>query len=41
MRAKSELSCLRISEEDFMAVVENDAATAFRLLQVVAGYIKT
>ncbi len=41
MRAKSELTCLRISEEDFMAVVENDAATAFRLLQVVAGYVKT
>ena len=41
MRAKSPLSCLRISEEDFMAVVENDAATAFRLLQVVAGYVKT
>lgn len=41
MRAKSDLKCLRISEEDFMAVVENDAATAFRLLQVVAGYIKT
>ena len=41
MRAKSDLSCLRISEEDFMAVVENDAATAFRLLQVVAGYVKT
>ena len=41
MRAKTALSCLRISEEDFMAVVENDAATAFRLLQVVAGYVKT
>ncbi|WP_413876874.1 ABC transporter transmembrane domain-containing protein [Tateyamaria sp.] len=41
MRARSDLTCLRISEEDFMAVVENDAATAFRLLQVVAGYIKT
>ncbi|MEM6372613.1 MAG: cyclic nucleotide-binding domain-containing protein, partial [Pseudomonadota bacterium] len=41
MRAKTDLSALRISEEDFMAVVENDAATAFRLLQVVAGYIKT
>jgi ABC-type multidrug transport system fused ATPase/permease subunit len=41
MRAKTELSCLRISEEDFMAVVENDAATAFRLLQVVAGYVNT
>ena len=41
MRAKTALSCLRISEEDFMAVVENDADTAFRLLQVVAGYVKT
>ncbi|WP_413885999.1 ABC transporter transmembrane domain-containing protein [Tateyamaria sp.] len=41
MRARSDLTCLRISEEDFMAVVENDAATAYRLLQVVAGYIKT
>ena len=41
MRAKSDLSCLRIGEEEFMAVVENDAATAFRLLQVVAGYVKT
>lgn len=41
MRAKSELTCLRIGEEEFMAVVENDAATAFRLLQVVAGYVKT
>ncbi len=41
MRAKSELSCLRIGEEEFISVVENDAATAFRLLQVVAGYVKT
>ncbi|MEL7131438.1 MAG: ABC transporter transmembrane domain-containing protein [Pseudomonadota bacterium] len=41
MRAKTELTCLRIGEEEFMAVVENDAATAFRLLQVVAGYVKT
>ena len=41
MRARSDLTCLRISEEDFIAVVENDAATAYRLLQVVAGYIKT
>lgn len=41
MRAKTDIQCLRISEEDFMAVVENDAATAFRLLQVVAGYVKT
>ncbi|MEL6450680.1 MAG: ABC transporter transmembrane domain-containing protein [Pseudomonadota bacterium] len=41
MRAKQGLVCLRIGEDDFMAVVENDAATAFRLLQVVAGYVKT
>ena len=41
MRARSELTCLRIGEEEFMAVVENDAATAFRLLQVVAGYVNT
>jgi ABC-type multidrug transport system fused ATPase/permease subunit len=41
MRAKTDLICLRIGEEDFMAVVENDAATAFRLLQVVAGYVNT
>ena len=41
MRAKSELKCLRIGEEEFMAVIENDAATAFRLLQVVAGYVNT
>ncbi|WP_299691956.1 ABC transporter transmembrane domain-containing protein [uncultured Tateyamaria sp.] len=41
MRARSALTCLRIGEEEFMAVVENDAATAFRLLQVVAGYVNT
>lgn len=41
MRANGELTCLRIGEEEFMAVVENDASTAFRLLQVVAGYVKT
>ncbi|MEO0863844.1 MAG: cyclic nucleotide-binding domain-containing protein [Pseudomonadota bacterium] len=41
MRAKTQLNCLRIGEEEFMAVVENDAATAFRLLQVVAGYVNT
>lgn len=41
MRAKSDLNCLRIGEEEFMAVVENDAATAFRLLQVVSGYVST
>ena len=30
---------VRIGEEEFLAVVENDAATAFKLLQVVAGYV--
>jgi ABC-type multidrug transport system fused ATPase/permease subunit len=39
MRAKGELTCLRIGAEEFLAVVENDAATAFKLLQVVSGYI--
>jgi energy-coupling factor transporter ATP-binding protein EcfA2 len=39
MVADSDLTCLRISEEAFLAVVENDAATAFKLLQVVAGYV--
>ncbi|WP_353349650.1 ABC transporter transmembrane domain-containing protein [Aquicoccus sp. SU-CL01552] len=39
MLAETELTCLRIGEEEFLAVVENDAATAFKLLQVVAGYV--
>ena len=39
MIAQSDLTCLRIGEEEFFAVVENDAATAFKLLQVVAGYV--
>lgn len=39
MRADTDLLCLRIGEEEFLAVVENDAATAFKLLQVVAGYV--
>jgi ABC-type multidrug transport system fused ATPase/permease subunit len=39
MVAETELSCLRIGEEEFLAVVENDANTAFKLLQVVAGYV--
>ncbi|ABG32563.1 cyclic nucleotide-binding domain-containing protein [Roseobacter denitrificans] len=38
MRAKTDVLALRIGAEEFLAVVENDAATAFRLLQVVAGY---
>ncbi|MGR3760339.1 ABC transporter transmembrane domain-containing protein [Roseobacteraceae bacterium NS-SX3] len=39
MIAETKLTCLRIGEEEFLAVVENDAATAFKLLQVVAGYV--
>lgn len=39
MVASTDLTCLRIGEEEFLAVVENDAATAFKLLQVVAGYV--
>ncbi|MGV6804868.1 MAG: ABC transporter transmembrane domain-containing protein [Ruegeria sp.] len=39
MIAETDLTCLRIGEEEFLAVVENDAATAFKLLQVVAGYV--
>ena len=39
MVAASELKCLRIGAEEFLAVVENDAATAFKLLQVVSGYV--
>jgi hypothetical protein len=41
MRAKGDLQCLRIGVEEFLAVVENDAATSFKLLQIVAGYVKT
>lgn len=39
MVAQSDLTCLRIGEEEFLAVVENDANTTFKLLQVVAGYV--
>lgn len=41
MIAESDLTCLRIGEEEFLAVVENDANTAFKLLQVVAGYVSS
>ena len=39
MIAETDLTCLRIGEEEFLAVVENDANTTFKLLQVVAGYV--
>lgn len=41
MIAETDLTCLRIGEEEFLAVVENDANTAFKLLQVVAGYLSS
>ncbi|MDA7419608.1 ABC transporter transmembrane domain-containing protein [Tritonibacter multivorans] len=39
--AETPLTCLRIGEEEFLAVVENDAHTAFKLLQVVSGYVSS
>ncbi len=39
MRAKGELTCLRIGAEEFLDVVGSDAQTAYKLLQVVAGYV--
>jgi len=38
MRAVTDIEALRLGAEEFLAVVENDAATSFKLLQVVAGY---
>lgn len=38
MRATTDVEALRLGAEEFLAVVENDAATSFKLLQVVAGY---
>lgn len=39
MRASTDLTCLRISAEDFLAVVKNDGPTAYKLLQVIASYV--
>lgn len=39
MQAETDLKCLRIGSEELLAVIGNDAATAFKLLQVVAGYV--
>ncbi|MGC1504955.1 MAG: ABC transporter transmembrane domain-containing protein [Sulfitobacter sp.] len=39
MRAASALTCLRIGAEEFLDVVGSDARTAYKLLQVVAGYV--
>ena len=39
MRATQDLRCLRIGRDAFTAVIREDAATAFRLMQVIAGYV--
>ena len=39
MCAKTDLKALRIGKAEFLAVVENDAATALKLLQVISGYL--
>ena len=39
MRAHTDLRALRIGAQEFLAVVEHDAATAFKLLKVVTGYL--
>ncbi|MEQ6249861.1 ABC transporter transmembrane domain-containing protein [Sulfitobacter sp. HNIBRBA3233] len=39
MRARSDITCLRIGAEEFIAVVQNDASTAYKLMQVIAGYV--
>ncbi|MEM7521067.1 MAG: ABC transporter transmembrane domain-containing protein [Pseudomonadota bacterium] len=41
MRAQTELICLRIGAEEFLDVVGSDANTAYKLLQVVAGYVSS
>ncbi|WP_435229938.1 cyclic nucleotide-binding domain-containing protein [Pseudopelagicola sp. nBUS_20] len=39
MYAKTDLELLRLGETEFMAVVEHDASTAFRILQAVSRYV--
>ena len=39
MRARTELGGLRIGNEEFLAVIQNDAQTAFKLLQLITGYL--
>ncbi|UWR24159.1 ABC transporter transmembrane domain-containing protein [Sulfitobacter sp. S190] len=39
MRAATDLKSLRIGGEAFLSVLENDAATTFKILQVIAGYV--
>jgi hypothetical protein len=39
MKAHTDLSALRLGEQEFLAVVENDAKTAYKILQTIAGYV--
>ncbi len=39
MNAQTDLKALRIGAEEFLAVVENDAETAFKFLQVLSSYL--
>jgi len=39
MLVHEDIKALRIGREEFLSVVENDAASAFKLLQVVAGHL--
>ncbi|GAA6166059.1 ABC transporter ATP-binding protein [Pelagimonas sp. KU-00592-HH] len=39
MYVRSDLKALRLGEEEFLAVVGNDAGTAYKILQVLAGYV--
>ncbi len=39
MKAHTDITALRISADAFLSVVQHDAPTAFKLLQVVAGYV--
>lgn len=38
-RAHTDLRALRLGSEEFLSVAQNDAATSFKLLRVVAGYL--
>jgi ABC-type multidrug transport system fused ATPase/permease subunit len=39
MKAKTDLRALRIGSQEFLAVVKDDAQTAFKMLQVLAHYL--
>jgi CRP-like cAMP-binding protein len=39
MKARSDISGLRIGGEEFLAVLQNDPQAAFRMLQVITRYL--